>query len=346
METNKIYQGDCKEVLKQLPDESVDMVITSPPYWALRDYGIDKQFGLQPTFDKYIEELVDIFNEVKRVLKNKGTCWVNVGDTYYGGGTGQDKSMSNGKYVKEHFKGIANALNARDKTFDYKSKCLCMLPERFAIKMIENGWILRNQIIWYKPNAMPHPVKDRFTVDFEKLFFFTKSNKYYFETQREPVKEDSIKRACRGRKHKSQSSCGNWQQDYTGYNDMEERYINGELRGVHKDGRNKRTVWEITLKQGKYNHCAPYPIELVETPINAGCPENGVVLDLFFGSGTTGEVALKLNRRFIGIELNPDYVKIANERLKPYLTQNKLNDYGGKSHSTETHNKGYEVNQK
>jgi len=326
LEINKVHNLDCFEGIKQLDDKSVDMVITSPPYWALRDYGIDKQFGLQPTFEKYVKQLIKLFDEIKRVLKDDGSCWVNVGDTYYGGGTGQDKSMSNGKYVKEHFKGIANALNARDKNFNYQSKCLCMVPERFAIGMVNNGWILRNQIIWYKPNAMPHPVKDRFTVDFEKLFFFTKNTKYYFETQREAVKEDSIKRACRGRNHKSQSSCGNWQQDYSGYDNIEERYKKGELRGVHKDGRNKRTVWEITLKQGKYNHCAPYPPELVETPILAGCPEKGIVLDPFMGSGTTAITCLKNNRNFIGFELNPEYVKICMDRVKPLMSQTKLTE--------------------
>ena len=324
IELNKIYNLDCFEGLKQLDDQSVDMVITSPPYWALRDYGIDKQFGLQPTFKKYVEQLLNLFDEIKRVLKDNGTAWINLGDTYYGGGTGQDKSMSHGKYVKDHFKGIANALNSRDKNFDYKSKCLCMVPERFAVGMVDRGWILRNQIIWWKPNAMPHPVKDRFTVDFEKLFFFSKKKDYYFETQREPVKEDSIKRACRGRKHKSQSSCGQWQSEYSGYEDMEERYKKGELRGVHKDGRNKRTVWEITLKQGKYNHCAPYPIELVETPILAGCPEKGIVLDPFMGSGTTAIACLKNNRRFIGFELNPEYAKICMDRVKPLISQTKL----------------------
>ena len=331
LEINQVHNIDCFEGIKQLEDKSVDMVITSPPYWALRDYGIDKQFGLQPTFKRYVEQLLKLFDEIKRVLKDNGTAWINLGDTYYGSGTGQDKSMSHGKYVKGHFKGIANALNSRDKSFDYKPKCLCMVPERFAIGMIDRGWILRNQIIWFKPNAMPHPVKDRFTVDFEKLFFFTKNTKYYFETQREPVKEDSIKRACRGRKHKSQSSWGQWQQDYSGYDYMEERYKKGELRGVHKDGRNKRTVWEITLKQGKYNHCAPYPIELVETPILAGCPEKGIVLDPFMGSGTTAIACLKNNRKFIGFELNPEYAKICVERVKPLMSQTKLSEVSADS---------------
>lgn len=292
----------------------------------LKQYFIPCELGLESTFTEYINKLCDIFDEVKRVLKDEGTCWINLGDTYYGSGTGQDKSMSNGKYVKEHFKGMANALGVRDKSFNYKSKCLCMVPERFAIGMIDRGWILRNQIIWYKPNAMPHPVKDRFIVDFEKLFLFTKKKKYYFETQREPIKLDSIKRSCRGRIHQSQSSCGNWKQENVGYDDMMKKYKEGKLRGVNKDGRAKRAVWKINLKRGKYKHCAPFPPELIETPMKAGCPEKGIVLDPFMGSGTTGIVCLKNNRNFIGFELNKEYAHISNKRIKEWESQRKLKE--------------------
>lgn len=154
---DKILLGDSLEVLKELEDESIDMIVTSPPYWALRDYGTKEQLGLESTFDEYINKLCNVFDECKRVLKKNGTCWVNVGDSY---------------------------INI--------SKCLAQIPNRFAIEMCNRGWILRNEIIWHKPNAFPSSVKDRFTVDFEKLFFFVKNKKYYFERQLEPVKDISV----------------------------------------------------------------------------------------------------------------------------------------------------------
>ena len=331
VDLNKVYVGDCFDGIKKLDDCSVDMVFTSPPYWTLRDYDVRGQFGLESTFEDYVNKLLVLFDEIKRVLKDGGTCWVNMGDVYFGGGTGQDKSMSCGKYVKDNFKGMANAINSRDRSFNYSSKCLCMIPERFAIGMIDRGWILRNQIIWWKPNAMPHSVKDRFTVDFEKLFFFVKNKKYFFCAQREPVKEDSIRRACRGKNKMYQSSCGNWLQDYSGYDDMISRYKEGCLRGVHKDGRNKRTVWRINLKPGKYGHCAVFPEELVKVSVLAGCPEGGVVLDPFIGVGTVGVVCLKNNRNFVGFEINDKYASIAMDRVGFLSSQKKLGVFVGEN---------------
>ena len=533
MNLNTIYPGDCLEVLKTLPSQSINCVVTSPPYWALRDYGtakwdggdpgcnhyrdskysehtatghkkmmetgnavgdaiykdvclkcgakrIDKQLGLEPTFQEYITKLCDIFDEVKRVLRDDGTLWVNLGDTY-----------SRGKRDKD---GQNHSLNPRSKEVyiepnfkpDYSSdKCLLQIPSRFAIEMTRrrgyiiktetdeawlggiiegegcitiahhngyyeprvqiamvnrgvldrvqqitgvgtvtkqtdrgnpkwresyvwkaggftaakicsdvfdylvskreqariiwrmaemqkerertggdpyskvgqkysekqnterNGWfeeikrhnqgngtptklknptknepwILRNTIIWHKPNCMPSSVQDRFTVDFEKVFFFVKNKKYWFETQYEPSVDPE---SYTGRRQR------NAPQIY--YSDKSNCQVSGK---VGADGklldsgrtypfRNKRTVWQVTTKPFREAHFATYPEALIEPMIKAGCPEGGVVLDPFFGAGTTGLVALKQNKSYIGIELNPEYISIAEKRLHPYLTQTKL----------------------
>lgn len=284
MEVNQILQGDTLEVLKTLPEESIDMVITSPPYWGLRNYGVEGQLGLEATFQEYIDKLCNMFDEVKRVLKKEGTCWVNLGDTYgqnwRGGGV--------------------------------PPKSLVQIPSRFAIEMSNRGWILRNEIIWHKPNCMPSSVKDRFTVDFEKIFFFVKNKKYWFETQYEPLQQTSIERMGRkwcGSKNKKFGQENNKQQVI----DAEERM--DANRWANDKGRNKRCVWPITLRGYRGAHFATYPEELIETPIKAGCPEGGIVLDIFMGSGTTGVVAKKLGRNYLGIELNPEYIEIANKRL-------------------------------
>ena len=303
---NKIIQGDCLEVLKTLPDESIDCVMTSPPYWALRDYQVDGQLGLEPTFQEYISRLCDIFDEVKRVLKKEGTCWVNLGDTYGTKSGGKFENDNLSKKTKEQVSATTgiNKANELRGTSPEMHKCLCQIPSRFAIEMVNRGWTLRNEIIWHKPNCMPSSVKDRFTVDFEKIFFFVKSKKYNFETQREPHKEISlnrIKKPWHGHLTKGHALGG---------------LKNGDMSKMcHPDGRNKRCVWTITTKSFKEAHFAVFPPELVETPIMAGCPKCGIVLDPFFGAGTTGLVAKQLGRNYLGIELNPEYIKIANKRL-------------------------------
>lgn len=348
---NNILQGDALEVLKTLPDESVDCVVTSPPYWALRDYGVEGQLGLEPTFQEYITKLCDIFDEVKRVLKKEGTCWVNIGDTYMGNssysekgrqGFGKDKiGMINKKQWLDPKNPIETKLRAREHVESWQiiEKSLCQIPSRFAIEMTNRGWILRNEIIWYKPNCMPCSVKDRFTVDFEKVFFFVKSKKYYFETQYEAMVESSdAKYRARIRANKEYNSkepyktntpyasnkiskevrLGSTENANRSFGDTES--LNRQL----ENGRNKRCVWTVTTKPYAEAHFATYPERLIEPMIKAGCPENGIVLDMFFGAGTTGLVALKQNKKFLGIELNEEYIKIAEERLKPLLSQTKL----------------------
>jgi DNA modification methylase len=366
-EINKIYQGDALEVLKSLPSESIDCMVTSPPYWSLRDYGVEGQLGLEPTFQEYINKLCDIFDEVKRVLRREGTCWVNIGDTYSGSGNGSgDKTYKDRQHIKrEKFDLIYKGQKA-GKT-ELPNKCLIQIPSRFAIEMCNRGWVLRNEIVWHKPNCMPQSVKDRFTVDFEKIYFFVKSKKYYFNQQFE--------------EHKSKSHGG---QLRSLSNDKNVQYAIGSKERYYKEfGRNKRCVWSITTKPFKEPHFAVYPEDLIITPIKAGCPEfvcnkcgkarekiyksiddrhwterqrptkkalllnqsgqrndlgssfqtkqiefigysdcgcnagfsPGIVLDPFMGSGTTAVVAKKLGRNYIGIEINPDYVKMAEKRI-------------------------------
>ena len=276
MQINKIYQGNSLEVLKAFPNECIDMVITSPPYYGLRDYGVDGQLGKESTFQEYITKLCDIFDEVKRVLKNDGTCWVVIGDSY--GGTA-DK----GNYVDPKNPLGRNA-QSESLTKNVTPKCLLQIPSRFAIEMTNRGWILRNELIWHKPNVMPSSVKDRFSVDYEKLLFFSKSKKYYFEQQKEPMKTTDINPLMR----------------------------------------NMRCVWNINTQPFKGHHFATFPEKLVETPIKAGTKKGGIVLDIFMGSGTTGVVAKKLGRNYIGIELNEKYVEMAEKRIAKVFYQERM----------------------
>lgn len=320
MEVNKIYCGDALDILKTLPNEIIDMVITSPPYYGLRDYGVEGQIGLEQTFEEYLDNLILIFNEVKRVLKQEGSCWVNLGDSYSGSNNGSNNNATT-NLVSQETQDIKYQGQKPGKT-NLPNKSLLQIPSRFAIMMADNGWILRNEIIWHKPNCMPSSVNDRFTVDYEKLFFFTKSKKYYFEQQKEPMKTTDINPPRGSKGVIGQANLGLRKQDligrndYTGFND---RY------SPPKDFmRNKRSVWSINTKPLKEAHFATFPEELIETPIQAGCPENGVVLDIFMGSGTTGMVAKRLNRNYIGIDLNEDYCKLARKRINKVYYQMKL----------------------
>lgn len=316
MEKNKVYIGDSSEVLKKITDGSIDMCITSPPYWGLRDYGVDGQLGLESSFEEYIEKLCDIFDEVQRVLKDEGTCWVNIGDSYNGSGKAgknpeyQKKHTSFGKVMTEKSK---FGMPTNDKRIGKKS--LIGIPFRFALEMINRGWILRNTIIWHKPNCMPSSAKDRFTVDFEYLFFFSKNKRYYFEQQTEPVKQESLKRYEYGLKSKWNEGVG------------EQSIYNTDKMGDSfktPNERNKRCVWNISTKPYKGAHFAVFPEDLIETPIKAGCPEGGIVLDPFMGSGTTASVAKRLNRNYVGIELNPNYHELIDDRVGKVVITKKL----------------------
>lgn len=299
METNIIYNGNSLDELKKLPSCTIDSCITSPPYWGLRDYGHDEQIGNEKHFTDFVNNLCDIFDEVKRVLKDTGTCFVNLGDTY---GT-QSGGMAGGSIEPKY---------GHKETREYKQpnvnmhKSLCMIPERFAIEMVNRGWTLRNQIIWHKPNQMPSSAKDRFTVDFEKIFFFVKEPiGYYFEQQIEDLKGDV-------KDKERQNRTGNSTQKYVQIHGG--KPSSGGV-GYSENGRNMRTVWDVNTEPNTEAHFATYPEKLVKRMLKAGCPENGTVLDPFFGSGTTGLCARKTNRNYVGIELNPEYVTIATNRI-------------------------------
>ena len=309
METNVIFNEDCLIGLQKLPDNSIDCCISSPPYWGLRDYGVDGQIGNENEFTDFINKLAEIYKEVYRVLKPEGTCYVNLGDTYGGSGSGTTKNADTSEHVKNSKQvyvlpnGTAKSSKFRGTTLN---KSLLMIPERFAIEMINNGWILRNQIIWHKPNQMPSSATDRFTVDFEKIFFFVKqSTGYYFEQQLEPYTEPLDRWA-------GQMVRGNYKTK-TDQFAIQERA--GRDMRPNPDGKNMRTVWSINTKPFPDAHFAIFPETLVERMIKSGCPENGLVLDPFMGAGTTAVTARKLNRNYIGYDLNPDYVKMANNRL-------------------------------
>lgn len=297
----KIYTGDAREILQSFQKESIDCVVTSPPYYALRDYGNAYQIGLEPTHFDYLFHLSEVFDEVHRVLKPTGTCWVSIGDTYATGGRAGSQgknSWKNGETPKY------------PKVPGKRTKSLLQIPERFALSMTERGWILRNEIIWHKPNCMPASVTDRFTVDHEKLYFFTKEKQYYFDQQFEPSKdpEDDVRRMAKA---------GGYARERQGGNSTFNSPHVDEARARERmlKGRNKRTVWSINTKPFRGAHFAVFPEELVRTPIRAGCPKKGTVLDPFMGSGTTLAVAAQEGREGIGIELNEKYVRIAIKRV-------------------------------
>ena len=293
--------------MKDIPTSSFNSSVTSPAYWLLRDYEVEGQMGLEPSPQEYINRLVRVFDEVFRVLRDDGTCWVVLGDTYFGRGKGAGYRGP----CKENFRFQRKPIKVGG-----QPKSLALIPSRFAIAMTDRGWILRNRIIWHKPDATPASVKDRFTVDFEEMFFFTKSKRYYFNQQfvsLEPETEGRIERFIRNgeqfdpARHKSYDRQGGMK--------MMERLAH-KVRNGEALAANMRTVWSIPTARCTDAHFAVYPEELITTPILAGCPKGGIVLDPFAGTGTTGIVCEMLGRSFLGIELNPAYVEIAKKRIR------------------------------
>lgn len=311
LEINKIYLGDCLEVLKTFPNDCIDCVVTSPPYYGLRDYGVPGQLGLEKTFHEYLNKLIEIFAEVKRVLKPAGTIWVNLGDSYYNY-RGINNHNSDTLERETLQKVYHNVAVPTVKTDAIQQKSLMNIPSRFAIKMTDElNLIQRNEIIWYKRNCMPSSVKDRFTVDFEKIYFFVKNKKYYFEQQFEKSIDPE---SYTGRRQRRAPSIAKY--------DLKNCQVAGKIRGDFLNDvgktypkRNKRCVWEINTKSYREAHFAVFPEKLCVIPIQAGCPVDGVVMDIFAGSGTTLKVAKDLNRNYIGIELNPEYIKLIEKRL-------------------------------
>jgi site-specific DNA-methyltransferase (adenine-specific) len=316
MEINKVYNEPCLDTLRKMPNDFLDSVITSPPYWQLRDYGYDGQWGLEPTFQEYLEHLWEMMDEIYRVLKPSGTVWINLGDTY-------SSVHTNTKHYNEK-SGLAGTKTQEQATIkqikktNLPSKCLLLIPHRFAIGCIERGWIMRNDIIWAKRNGMPESVTDRFTKKHEYFFFMVKSEKYYFDLDsiRDKVKSESLKRY----EYSLSGNKGNAERDLIGYPDGDKTH----LIGKGKNGGDVSDFWDIPTKPNKSSHYATYNDELLRKPILSGCPEGGLVYDPFMGSGTTAEGCLRANRNFIGSEMSDEYIKVFNARINPMLNQNKL----------------------
>lgn len=311
----KVFTGDCLEILKTLPDSSVHCCVTSPPYYGLRDYNHDGQIGLEQTPLDYVENLVSVFREVRRVLRDDGTFWLNLGDSYAGHKDCKSTAQSflKGKQ-KENAHVIAKGKSrTRDskmlKSLGFKNKELLGIPWRVAFALQADGWYLRQDIIWHKPNPMPESVKDRCTKAHEYLFLLTKSEQYYFDHSEmlEEAQYDGRKTTTMNGSKKYH----NGQYAQTMHSQKRERW---KWRN-EKPLRNRRSVWSVPVRPYKGAHFATYPPNLITPCILAGCPEDGVVLDPFGGSGTTGGVALKYGRKAMIIEVNPDYVKLIDDRI-------------------------------
>lgn len=317
-----IICGDALTELRKLPDESVHCCVTSPPYWGLRDYGISGQLGLEPTPELYVQHLGEIFREVKRVLGKDGTLWLNLGDSYWGSGQGYgDIKTTNKNHV-----GSRERRKPEYRDCNLKSKDLVGIPWRVAFALQADGWYLRSDIIWAKPNPMPESVTDRPTKSHEYIFLLSKSAKYYFDQEagREPFNYPERIYNPDTSNHKTAHLKEQGNRSTAGLHDGRTQYGNPDK------GRNIRSVWTITTKPFKEAHFATFPPELPERCIKAGCPIGGTVLDPFFGAGTVGLVAKRLGREFIGIELNPAYCEIARKRINGelYMAEELTNDAG------------------
>ena len=307
-----VYGGDCREVLRELPAESVHCVITSPPYWGLRDYGQGGQLGLEQTPEEYVAAMVDVFREVRRVLRSDGTVWLNLGDSYASSGGertygSSDNGTGRGPGTKRHDV-PASGLKPKD---------LVGIPWRVAFALQADGWYLRSDVIWSKPNPMPESVTDRPTKSHEYLFLLAKSARYFFDA--DAVREPNVINP------KWNYGSEDYRRDIT----QDEQKTDGDFRrpkssgdgwsgfapaGPNGTGRNIRSVWTIATAPYPGAHFATFPPKLVEPCVKAGCPSDGVVLDPFAGTGTVGMVAQSLSRRAILIDLNPDYLRQCLER--------------------------------
>jgi len=293
-----IQCGDCVELMRKMVSESVNCCVTSPPYFGLRDYGNDGQIGLESTPEEFVSKMVDVFHEVHRVLRDDGTLWLNLSDSYSGSGKGawSKKDVQKECYVPDPKSEQSNTYRG------LPSKNLIGIPWRVALALQGYGWILRDAIIWHKPNPMPESVTDRCTRCYETIFMFSKKPKYYFD-------QESIKEPCTS----TDSSCRD--RDRTRLNNTPGRTGMNGLKTNHYETRNKRNVWSITTASSKDAHFAVFPKKLIEPCILAGCPVGGTVLDPFGGSGTTGVVALENARNAVLCELNPDYVELIKSRI-------------------------------
>lgn len=342
MNINQIYNEPCLHTLRRMPNEFLDCVITSPPYWQLRDYGYDGQWGLEPTFQEYLEHLWQMMDEIYRVLKPSGTVWINLGDTYNSGGNTRSNKSKQVSGVISHEYLQKTGFTKTDIQLNGKPKCLLLIPHRFAIGCIERGWIMRNDIIWAKRNGMPESCTDRFSKKHEYFFFMTKTERYYFDLDsiRDSIKSVSIERY----KYKFTGQEGGNSNNLKG--DRSHLIPNkkckfggnkgdGNVTGIYSgnewtprsDGKNPGSVsdfWDIPTKPSSVQHYASYNDELIRKPILAGCPEGGLIYDPFMGTGSTAEASLRSNRNYIGSDMSEKYVQICEKRLTPFKLQTKL----------------------
>lgn len=318
LQTNVIHTGDALAVLKTLPDNSINCVVTSPPYFGLRDYGHEDQIGLEPTPREYVDAMVAVFAEVRRVLTDDGCAWVNLGDSY---STHRAGKVDN-PFATSGLAGMKTAEVARStkvgqeayRNTDLPEKNLLGIPWRVAFGLQDDGWILRSDIIWSKPSCMPESVTDRPTRAHEYVFLLTKQARYWYDA-------DAIQdKAINTTKHRDLGTRGT--QGYAAASGAIGRRPQRDSSGGLGSGeyRNARTVWTITTEPTPFAHFATMPQKLVRRCIVAGCPVGGVVLDPFMGSGTTALVARREGRQYVGIELNPEYVAIAERRLDEPFT--------------------------
>ena len=311
LKTDTIINRDALYALRELPSESVHCAVTSPPYYALRDYGLDAQIGREDMPEQYIEKLTDVFRELRRVLRPDGTLWLNIADTYCG--TGSKGGCTDPKYPQGR---NGQSVSVARKAAGCKQKDLIGIPWLLAFSLRSDGWYLRSDIIWQKENPMPESCKDRPTRCYEHIFLLTKEKKYYYDAAAiaEPI---SPKTAARYRMGRSANS--KYAAEVPGQGKVQG--LNKARRGGYYDDalmpttRNRRDVWTINTVPYKGGHFAAFPPKLAETCILAGCPKGGVVLDPFFGSGTTGLAAKSLARHYIGIEINAEYCALARARI-------------------------------
>lgn len=297
-----LHVGDALEQLRAMPADSVQCCVTSPPYYGLRDYGVKGQIGIETTRAEYVQRLVEVFAEVRRVLRGNGTCWVVLGDTYasgaWGGGRGANSTINGSNPTRAQ----AAQLKLKNRLDGLKPKDKLGIPWRAAFALQDEGWWLRSDIVWHKPNPMPESVRDRPTVAHEFVFLFSRSEEYFYNA--EEAREASV----------SESPSGN------GFARPERLSCDGRGSKNRWDdvggSRNWRDVWTIPTQPSKLEHFAAFPEDLARRCIFAGSRHGDTVLDPFAGTGTTGVVALREGRRFVGIELNPAYAEMAETRAR------------------------------
>jgi DNA modification methylase len=331
--TVRILTGDCRAMLRTLPDESVHCCVTSPPYFGLRDYGVDGQIGLEKTPDEFIAAMVEVFRDVRRVLRADGTLWLNLGDSYASVG-GPGWQGKNGQRADRRFTAVRNTVPLREQARTafkgVKPKDLLMMPARVALALQASGWWLRSDIIWHKPNPMPESVTDRPTSAHEHVFLLAKSERYFFDQEAvlEPVSPNTHARLSQdvqnqigsARAHAGGKTNGNMKavgrkMAQPGSGVKNNTSMDAAL-AIMPSARNIRNVWTIATQPFSEAHFATFPPALIEPCIKAGCPEGGTVLDPFGGAGTTGLVADRLKRDAILIELNPEYAAMAERRIR------------------------------